>query len=88
MSGPGHVDLIHSNQIDRDRRLLDWCWCGGMDLGRVGLNNPDSIPNAKMESVYMIHSGLNFDNVKNHDPDVVGIEVDYLVPDMPLGCSG
>lgn len=85
MSGPGHVELIHSNQIDRDGRLLDSCWCWSMALGEVGLNNLDSIP--KMKSVY---TGLDFDNAKNYDPDAVGIGVVYLVPDMPMGdpCSG
>lgn len=102
-SGLGHVELIHthSNQIDRDRRLLDSCWCRGMALGEIGLNmyknNLDSIPNAKMKSDYRLYAGLNlnlnFDNVKSYDPDAVGIEVDYLIPDMPMGhmsdsCSG
>lgn len=82
-AGPDHMDLDHGSQIGRDCRLLDWCWCGGIDLGRVGLNTPGPIPYATMTSVYVVDMDLE----KNLDPDAVGIEIDYLAPDTPLGDS-
>lgn len=82
------MKLVH-NQIGPDCKLLDSCLCWGVALDMTGLNNPDSVPNAKMNS---IHMGPDSDNMTNHNPDALSIEVAYPALDIQIGkqgpCSG